>query len=176
MSLKDEFVCSICAKIFKDPVCFPCICTMCAEHLHEPDVQSNNQIACATCSIEYSVSDTEFKPNKLVDRMLRQDLHLSPEEKSLKLKLGQGIDDLQQLCDELLGTKSSFEVDVDDHFAEIRRQIDIRYEETRGRLDAIYMQMIDITKKTEAQFMEYSRLKTITTSGQESLNQDAHQR
>ena len=50
---------------------------------------------------------------------------------------------------------SLLEVEVYDHFVELRRKIDIRREEAKSHIDDLYMKMIDLTKKTGADYMQY---------------------
>ena len=143
MSLKADFVCSICAKILKDPIWLPCICTVCGEHLHEELAQKTNIIKCAPCNIEHNVSNDKFKPNTIVAKILSQGIHLTDEENALKLKLQEQMAIIYKLCGELREKKSLFEVEVYDHFQEIRRHIDIRFEETNCIDEALYMDTIE---------------------------------
>ena len=115
-----------------------------------------NIIKCATCNIEYDIKDIElFKPNKLVEDILSAGVHLSDEEKSLKL---QAMGDFYELCNELGETTSVLEVEVYNHFVELRRKIDIRCEEAKARIDDLYMEMIDLSKKAEAKYMEQLKM------------------
>ena len=145
LSLKADFVCSICVKILKNPIGLPCGCTVCGEHRHA----KTNQIKCVSCHIEYNVKENDFKPNKLVEKMLRLGVHLTDEEKTFKLQMEQAMSEISQLSAELSEKKPTLEVGIYDHFVELRRQIDIRREEAKARIDDISMQMIELTKQTE---------------------------
>ena len=70
-----------------------------------------------------------------MERLLSQGVHLTQEEKSFQLQFEQTMADLNYFNDELLAKKLSLEVDFYDHFVEVRRQIDIRREEVKARID-----------------------------------------
>ena len=155
MSFISDFVCQICSKVFKRPVTFPCGCTVCGEHLHEEAALKTNRIKCAACNIEHNVTEDKFNPNRIIESLLSKNLHLSDREKTKRLELEQAMLDLYRLCDELREAKSLLDVEVYDHFQELRRQMDVRREEAKARIDHLYMEMIEMTHKTEAQFVDY---------------------
>ena len=176
--MKSDFVCSICSKIFTKPIAFACGCTVCGDHLHDKEVLKTNSIKCATCKISYNVNELKFKPNKTIENLLSQGVHLSDEEKALKQQIEQEIDEFYKLCDELREKNALIEVEVYDHFVEVRRKIDIRREETKSRIDDIYMEMIDLAKQVEAQYMDHLKKqvnKALVRSGHDSLEKENEQ-
>ena len=90
-----------------------------------------------------------------MEDILSAGVHLSDEEKSLKL---QAMGDFYELCNELGETTFVLEVEVYNHFVELRRKIDIRCEEAKARIDDLYMEMIDLSKKAEAKYMEQLKM------------------
>ena len=154
MNSKSNFLCSNCPKILKHPIGLPCGCTICGEHLHDKQVKQTNTIKCGTCKKEYNVKENEFNLNKILEKMLIQGVYLSDEEKAFKLQISQEMNKLKRLFNELRERKPLLEVEIYDHFVELRRQIEIRREEAKARIDDISMQMINLSKKTEATYMD----------------------
>ena len=172
MSVKSEFVCSICVKVLKKPVTFTCGCTVCGEHLHDKEVKKTNKIVCIPCKIEYNLNEIEFKINILVEKMLGQGVHLTKEEKDFKLHIGQSIAENHRLANEAREKKSSLEVDIYDHFVEVRRGLDIRREEAKAQIDIIYMQMINMAKETEARYIDYLKATLVQSVLSDSLDKE----
>ena len=168
MSSKSSFLCSNCPKILKKPVTFTCGCTVCGEHLDDKEATKTKTIKCVKCNIEYNLNEINFKPNKLVEDLLNQNVYLTEEEKSFKTKISQSLADLHNIFDELREKKTMLEVEIYDHFVELRRQIDIRREEAKARIDDISMQMIELSQNVEAQYMDRLK-KTFIRSEEESF-------
>ena len=93
MSLKSDFQCSICSKIFLNPIHLPCNCdSICAEHLKDHDVHKSNKIKCNSCNQTFTnLNDLEFKSNKRLQSLLNKEIHLSDDEKTLKASLEESI-------------------------------------------------------------------------------------
>ena len=110
------------------------------------------------CNIDYSLKEAaRFQPFKLMEKILRQGKHLSGEENTFKLQIQNKMAQLYRLCDDICKKKSLLESDVYDHFHELRSHIDICREEAKIRIDNLCLDMIESSKKCEAQFMEYLR-------------------
>ena len=105
MSLKSNLTCSVCSKIFKDPVELPCEDFICREHLFAKDVQKQNKIKCVECKREFPVKDTEFKSVKLIQKQL----YLSDIEKCLKQQIEESIRDFYKFYEEFCLNKTSIE-------------------------------------------------------------------
>ena len=134
---------------------FPCGCTVCGDHLEDKEVRKSNTIKCISCNIWYDLNEAKFCPNKVIENILSQNDHLNDKEKSLKHQIEQEMVAMYQLGDELREKKSLNEMECHNHYQEMRRQIDIRREEAKKRIDVLYMEMIDLTIKAEAEYMEY---------------------
>ena len=64
--------------------------------------------------------------------------HSTKNENYFKLEIEQDMAHLYQICDELRENQSLLEVECHGHFEELRRQIYIRREEAKARIDDIY--------------------------------------
>ena len=84
MSLKLEFTCSYCMKIYRKPVILPCNHCLCEEHLKDINVLKVKSIQCKTCNQEFVLDENEFKPNEIVQNLIEKEMHLTEAEKTIK--------------------------------------------------------------------------------------------
>ena len=169
MCFKDELLCSICRLLVKNPVSFPCNCTICDEHLFDGP-ERKPLITCDTCGDEFIVPKDGFKQNKLAQRILDHDLHLSVEERALKQSILCMNRKLAELLAEFESKKTSLESLCAYQFTEIRRQIDIQRELVKEKIDEIALKMIDQTKVAEAKYM-----KRLSDKARQNLQSDIEQ-
>ena len=156
-SIKQDFACSFCSKIYKNPFILPCDDMLCEEHLKEASVRKNNSITCKTCQIEFEVKDNKMiRPSKVLQKLIENERYLSDEEKSLKRQLEQALRDFLDLNEQLQDAKNSFDLDCHNHFQEIRRKIDVQREELKDQIDKIALAMIEQTKEMEQKHLTNS--------------------
>jgi hypothetical protein len=154
-SQKSQLTCSYCSRIYKDPILLPCEDSICREHLSARSVINKNKIKCAKCSEEFQVNGHEFKPNiELNNNSIDSQSYLSEEELSLKKILEQSIREFFQFYDEFSQNRSQLDLDVFDHYQELRFQIDEYREELKKRIDDITLAMVDQTKKSEEMYLK----------------------
>jgi hypothetical protein len=154
MSLKSNLTCSICSKIFKDPIELPCEDLICKEHLTAKDVQKQNKIKCLECKKEFPVKNEEFKSVKLIQKQIENKLYLSDNEKILKQQIDESIRDFYKLYEEFCLSKTSIDSDVYNHLHELRFQIDEHREKLKQKIDDIALDIIEQTKKFEAFYLK----------------------
>ena len=147
--LKRSLTCSYCSKIYKDPVELPCDDLTCKEHLIEKDVVKEKKIKCTECKAEFDVRENEFRSNKLAQKQINEQIFLSDEELCFKKKLEESIKLFYQMHDEFISSKNQLYLDCHNHFHELRFQIDEHREKLKAKIDEIYMEMIEETKKYE---------------------------
>ena len=170
---KSSLTCSYCSKIFKDPIELACGHNLCKEHLADKDVTKENRIKCGECKQDFEVKDNEFKTNTFAKKQLDDHLFLSDEELSLKKQIQDSIRTLFEIFEEFTMNKTKIELNVHNHFQEIRFQLDEHREELKVKIDDIYMTMIDKTKKFEAVYLKslednlYASLKSFETKSLE---------
>jgi hypothetical protein len=88
MSVKLDFQCSYCSKIFKNPIQLPCIChTICAEHLKDSNILKEKCIKCSKCNEVFQLNESDFKSNRIVQNLLAKEIYLSDEENKVKKSL-----------------------------------------------------------------------------------------
>jgi len=130
-NLKIDFICKICDKIRKDPIFLPCNCSsICLEH-----VQTKNRIASITCqecqrNFEIPQQDSAecFKENKLMRNLIENDSYLTQNEKELKLIAESKLLELERLASNLNTKINEFILTQNDHFNNIKNEVDIKRE------------------------------------------------
>jgi hypothetical protein len=80
--------------------------------------------------------------------------YLSGEEKRLKQKLEESIRKFFEFYDEFQLNRTKLDLDVFEHFQEMRFQIDEHRERIKERIDHIALAMVDQTKKYEALYLK----------------------
>ncbi len=121
---KSQLTCSYCAKIFKDPIDLPCEDSICCQHLSERDVVKEKRIKCKACNGEFQINDDAFRSNKTLRKFIESQSYLSDEETSLKRELEISIKKFFEFYDEFAQNKTKLDMDVFEHFQEIRFKID----------------------------------------------------
>jgi len=154
MSLKSEFTCSYCMKIYRKPVILPCNHCLCEEHLKDIDVLKVKSIQCKTCKQEFGLGENEFKPNEIVQNLIEKRMHLTEAEKAIKHFSDKLFNEATRLVDEHEDNKRISAHKCFEHFQEIRRKIDLQREELKNEIDKIALAMIDQTKEFEMIFMK----------------------
>ena len=169
MSLKLDFTCKYCTKIYKSPILLPCN-DLCEEHLKERDVLKTKQIKCSICNQSFSLVEHGFaRPNKFLQMILENERYLSDEQKAFRLSIEESIAMQYQLYEEFQKCKINLELNCYDHFREIRRQIDFHCEQLKFKIDDIREEMINKTKIFEeskevcrkSEFIKLSQFKTL---------------
>ena len=154
LKLKSTLTCSFCSKIFKDPIELPCSHNLCKGHLTEKSVAQQNKIKCVECKTDFQVKGNEFKPNNFLKKLLDDHVYFSDEEALLKKKIEDSIRQFFQMHEQFTLNKTNLDLDVHNHFTEIRFQLDEHREKLKVKIDNIYMEMIDKSKKFEATYLK----------------------
>jgi len=106
------------------------------------------------CKQEFGVKDNDFKPNSCLKKQLDDHIYLSNRQFSLKNKIEDSIRKFFQMFEQFTLNKTTLDLDVHEHFQEIRRNIDLHREALKETIDDIYMEMIEKTKNFEATYLK----------------------
>jgi len=134
---KSSLTCSYCSKIFKDPIELPCKHAMCKEHLVEINIVKMNKIKCFECKKDFEVKDSDFKSIEILKKQLDDFPFLSDEEFALKKQIQDSIRTFFEMYEQFTLNKPSLDLDVHNHFQEIRRHIDLHREKLKQKIDDI---------------------------------------
>jgi hypothetical protein len=151
---------------------------LCNEHLTEKNVVKQNRIKCAECKQDFEVKEHDFKSIEILKEQIDDHVYLSDEEISLKKQIQDSIKTFFQMYEQFTLNKTRIDLDVHNHFTEIRFQLDEHREELKQKIDEIYMEMIEKTKKFEFVYLnsiedqlEASLKSFETTSIEQSLKE-----
>jgi hypothetical protein len=150
---KSSLTCSYCSKIFKDPIELPCKHALCKEHLVEIDIVKLNKIQCVECEQNYEVKDNDFKSIEILKKQLDDFPFLSDKEFALKNLIEGSIRKFFQMYEQFTLNRTKLDLDVHEHFQEIRFTLDEHREKLKEKIDVIYIEMIDKTKNFEATYL-----------------------
>jgi hypothetical protein len=118
--LKSSLTCSNCLKLYKNPIELPCNHYICNHHLSE-----NNIIKCDKCKKDFHVKDNDFKSTDLfLNKLISEQLYLSDEEMSLKMKIEESIKAFFNIYEEIIRNKNNLDLECHNHFQELRFKID----------------------------------------------------
>ena len=156
---KANWTCSYCSKILKDPILLPCEDNICRQHLKEKDVVKQNAIICVKCKENFPIKGHEFKSNKTLKQLIEDKSYLSEEERNLKKNLEESIRKFFGFFDEFIQNRTKLDMDVFNHFQELRFKIDEHRERLKAKIDDVALEMIEQTKKCEAEYLKEVTLK-----------------
>jgi hypothetical protein len=173
--LKSTLTCSHCSKIFKDPIELPCKHNLCKRHLTEKTTTKSKKMKCGDCKQDFEIKGKGFKTIEILKKQLDEQVYLTDQEFALKKKIEDSIRTFFQMYEKFTLNKTTL---VHNHFQEIRFKLDEHRELLKGKIDAIYMEMIQKTKTFEATYLKSleSKLKASlksfeTISLEQSLNE-----
>jgi len=151
---KSSLTCSYCSKIFKDPIELPCSHNLCKGHLTEKNVAKEKRIKCGECKKEFQINDNDFRLNNFIKKQLDDLVYLSDEEFGLKKQIEDSLRKFIQMYEKFTLDKTKVDLDVHENFQEIRFKLDEHREVLKAKIDDIYMEMIQKTKKFEAAYLK----------------------
>jgi hypothetical protein len=163
---KANWTCSYCSKILKDPILLPCEDNICRLHLKEKDSVKQNAIKCVKCKENFPIKGHDFKSNKTLKQLIEDKSYLSEEEMNLKKNLEESIRKFFGFYDNFILNKSKVDTDVFNHFQELRFQIDEHRERLKAKIDDVALEMIEQTKKCEAEYLKEVKENLLSSFGE----------
>jgi hypothetical protein len=152
---KSSLTCSHCSKIFKDPVELPCKHNLCKRHLTEKSTTNKSKkMKCGDCKQDFDIKDNDFKTIEILKKQLDDYLYLSDEEFALKKQIEDSIRTFFQMFEQFTLNKTKLDLDVHNHFTEIKFKLDEHREVLKQKIDDIYMETIEKTKKFEVLYLK----------------------
>ena len=156
MATNSHLICLICNAMFNEPIFLPCHCTVCRVHIKDMFTDGEQKrIKCSICETVSNTPEQGFQSNKLVESLLKSAANLKiglSKEKTFLLSLTSAQRDLALLSNQHQAKYAENEAFQFDHFAGIKRKIDLRRETLQLKIDEIAAQMIENTKKSEEEF------------------------
>ena len=152
---KKSYACTFCGMILKDAVQLPCGFSLCNEHTTE--LKSVTCFDCKACSSEHFVPSGGFDRNVTLNDQIRANAHLSPLEQGKMISLTLLFNELEEKFAEFKLKTNEFEYVSHEHFADIERQIEIRRERLKMRIDDLSEEFLQLVKAKKKTFVDKSR-------------------
>jgi len=152
MNPKETFSCVLCKKIQSQPVYLPCLCqSVCKEHIEKMLKSERREcIRCADCNENFEIdANTVLKPNRQMSKLLESLTFLSEEEKRLKVKIEQTLQNIDNSYENFKEIFAKHEVARYDYFRDLRTDIDTRRHELIEQVHNLSDALIDRLKKIE---------------------------
>ena len=135
--IKNLFDCEQCYQLLVDPVTLSCGNSVCKRHLEDlfgASPEESNTFLCKLCGDKHSIPENGFAINKRIQNALSIEfntLKLNPVYEECKKEINEAKNNLQKI-DNL---ENDPENHIFEYFEEIKRQVDIRREELKLKLD-----------------------------------------
>jgi protein-arginine kinase activator protein McsA len=127
---------------------------VCKEHI-EKMLKSDRRecIRCADCSENFEIdANTVFKPNRQMSKLLESLAFLSEEEKRLKVKIEQTLQNIDNSYENFKEIFAKHEVARYDYFRDLRADIDTRRHELIEQVHNLSDALIERLKKVENEY------------------------
>jgi hypothetical protein len=111
-------------------------------------------------------------PQETLKTLVESQSYLSEDEIVLKQKLKESIQKFFEFYDEFIQNKIKIELDVFNHFQEMRFQVDEHRERLKERIDDIALAMIDKIKKHEDVYLKNLNENVLVFDSSKSLKDE----
>jgi hypothetical protein len=145
--IKNLFKCDVCLQLLKEPVALTCGSTVCKSHLE--DLSESGVFQCEKCHEEHTAPTGGFKINNIVQDALNNNLNslkASPIFEQCKVQIehaAKSISDIEYMPDDP-------ENYVYEYFEDIKRQVDLRREELKLKIDEYSDEIITVICETQS--------------------------
>jgi hypothetical protein len=158
--IKNFFDCDLCHKVLVDPISIPCGSNVCKAHLDKllKNVsKEKNVFQCEICKEEHSIPKSGFKVNKMVQNGLEIQLNtlkLTPIFEECKTEIKKA----HERVAEIEALEKNSEVFIYEYFEDIKRQVDIRRENLKMKIDKYSDEVIQSIEGTQKNYIKLSKL------------------
>ena len=157
--VKNLFDCEQCNQLLVDPITLPCGYSVCKRHLDELLVNAPkemNKFECELCEKKHFFPEDGFAINRRIQNGLDiklNSLKLNSVYEECKKKINEAKYQIQKI--EIL--EKDPENYVFEYFEELKRQVDLRREELKLRLDECSDQIIESIESTKENYIKLSK-------------------
>jgi hypothetical protein len=155
--IKNLFNCDICNHSLVDPISLPCGNNVCHEHLKTWfDLNDIESLTCGICQDKHGVPEKGFKVNKQIQEAL--DIELSNLEISFALydDYKTKLEEARKSVTEIKTLEINSESYIYEYFSNIKRQVDIRREDLKFKIDKCSDDIIQYVENTQSEFFKLS--------------------
>jgi len=175
--VKATFDCDLCNKLLVDPVVMPCDNTICKTHLDKLITNGSNEkstFICEICQEDHHIPKKGFIINKRLQKQLRLELNalkVSPVfDQCMK-----EIDDAKENVDKIGLLEKNAENYIYDYFEGVKRQVDIRREDLKFKIDKYSDEMIKSVELDQMNLIKLSKEANQLTTNIEKSRKDLNE-
>ena len=131
MNIKEELTCQYCKNIYNHPIILGCCFESICKHHIEELVDSSTKFKCPLCHQENT--NTNFKANKLIEELIKRDLHqfkINPNNERV-------LNDLKTAIQNLETELKDPENIIYEQISELKRQVDLDRERIKSEIDTL---------------------------------------
>jgi len=154
--IKTLFDCSLCKRLLVEPITIPCGYSICKRHLDDQKKNGENKYKCELCNEDHIVPEKGFAVNKHIQNGLDiqfNKLKLNPVFDECKLEIEAAREHLSKI--ETLDKDP--ENYIYEYFADIKRQVDLRREESKHKIDTCSEEIIQSIENTQLNCVKLSK-------------------
>ncbi len=157
--IKNLFDCDLCHKVLVDPISIPCGNNVCKSHLDKLLINVSKDktfFTCELCKEEHSIPKNGFLVNKRMQSGLEiqfNTLKLTPVFDECKQEIKKANENLEKVKT-LEKNSESF---IYEYFADIKRQVDIRREDLKVKIDKYSDEVIQSIEDTQVNYIKLSK-------------------
>ena len=157
--VKAFFDCDLCNKLLVDPVVMACGNFICKMHLNKLITNAQNAkstFICEICKEEHLIPKKGFMVNNRLQKQLRLELNalkMSPVfDECMK-----EIDDAKENVDKIEFLEKNAENYIYDYFEDVKRQVDIRREDLKFKIDKYSDELIKSVELNQTNLIKLSK-------------------
>ena len=157
--IKHVFDCDLCHQILVDPISIPCGNNFCKSHLDTLLINVSKDksfFSCEICKEEHFIPKSGFLVNKRMQSGLEiqfNTLKLTPVFDECKQEIKKANENLEKVKT-LEKNSESF---IYEYFADIKRQVDIRREDLKVKIDKYSDEVIQSIEDTQVNYIKLSK-------------------
>ena len=174
--VKAFFDCDLCKKLLVDPVVMPCDSTICKTHLDKFITNAPNEkstLICLVCQEEHIIPKKGFIVNNRLQKLLTLELNalkVSPVfDECMK-----EIEDAKENVVKIGLLEKNAENYIYDYFEDVKRQVDIRREDLKFKIDKYSDEIIKSVEMNQMNYIKISKeinvIRTNIEKSKEDLN------
>ena len=151
LNLKSDFTCKTCNKILNEPISVPCTClSICKLHVDNLNVKTKaTSMTCQFCKKKFDIPKDGFPENKMIKSLIEKEIHLSDEEKALKVGFSKCFNDMDRLLNDFKTKTAQIQAIQLDHFANLRKSIDVRRDSLIQKINQLSEETIKKVNESE---------------------------
>ena len=157
--VKASFDCDLCEKLLKDPVVMPCGSTICKTHLDKLMTNPSNEkntLICSICQEEHFIPKKGFIVYKRLQKLITlelNDLKVSP----VFHECTKEIEDAKEKMVKVELLEQNAENYIYEYFENIKRQVDIRREDLKFKIDTYSDEIIKSVELNQMNLIKISK-------------------